>query len=317
MKRSLFLLLLVSHYAFSQHVPTFEQVISLRSVGNVVLSPDGKSAVYTVQTTDWDNNRYDTELWVWREGNEPFQLTNNTRNSSMAPEFSPDGKWISFLSDRGNKNQVYLMRTDGGEPHAITREEEGVSFYEWHPSGTQLIFVKSEKEDKQKKDREKRYGAFEADDKEFTRSHLWQIDVKPDMMDPSELPCYETVDSLKVKAGCIQLSKSQRLTEGNFTVTSFVVSPDGKSIAFGHQPDPLINSFMKSDISIVTIADKKITPLVTHASSDALEDWSPDSKHVLFTSNGTDTTSNFYTNSRLFSIDVTTRVVKPLAKNLD
>lgn len=317
MKRSLFLLLLISHCAFSQQVPTFEQVISLRSVGNVVLSPDGKSAVYTVQTTDWDNNRYDTELWMWREGSEPFQLTNNTRNSSMAPEFSPDSKWISFLSDRGNKNQVYLMRTDGGEPHAITREEEGVSFYEWHPSGTQLIFVKSEKEDKQKKDREKRYGAFEADDKEFTRSHLWQIDVKPDMMDPSELPCYETVDSLKVKAGCIQLPKSQRLTEGNFTVTSFVVSPDGKSIAFGHQPDPLINSFMKSDISIVTIADKKITPLVTHASSDALEDWSPDSKHVLFTSNGTDTTSNFYTNSRLFSIDVTTRVVKPLAKNLD
>ncbi len=317
MKRSLFLLLLVSHCAFSQHVPTFEQVISLRSVGNVVLSPDGKSAVYTVQTTDWDNNRYDTELWMWREGSEPFQLTNNTRNSSMAPEFSPDGKWISFLSDRGNKNQVYLMRTDGGEPHAITREEEGISFYEWHPSGTQLIFVKSEKEDKQKKDREKRYGAFEADDKEFTRSHLWQIDVKPDLMDPSEFPCYETVDSLKVKAGCIQLPKSQRLTEGNFTVTSFVVSPDGKSIAFGHQPDPLINSFMKSDISIVTIAEKKITPLVTHASSDALEDWSPDSKHVLFTSNGTDTTSNFYTNSRLFSIDVTTRVVKPLAKNLD
>lgn len=317
MKRSLFLLLLVSNCAFSQQVPTFEQVISLRSVGNVVLSPDGKSAVYTVQTTDWDNNRYDTEIWLWREGSEPFQLTNNPRNSSMAPEFSPDGKWISFLSDRGNKNQVYRMRADGGEPHAITREEEGVSFYEWHPSGTQLIFVKSEKEDKQKKDREKRYGAFEADDKEFTRSHLWQIDVKPDMMDPSEYPCYETVDSLKIKAGCIQLPKSQRITEGNFTVTSFVVSPDGKSIAFGHQPNPLINSFMKSDISVVMLADKKITPLVVNASSDALEDWSPDSKYVLFTSNGTDTTSNFYMNSRLFSIDVTTRVVKPLAKNLD
>lgn len=46
----------------------------------------------------------------------------------MAPEFSPDGKWISFLSDRGNKNQVHLMRIDGGEPKAVTREEEGVSF---------------------------------------------------------------------------------------------------------------------------------------------------------------------------------------------
>jgi dipeptidyl aminopeptidase/acylaminoacyl peptidase len=316
MKRS-FLLLLVSYCAFSQHVPTFEQVISLRSVGNVVLSPNGKAAVYTVQTTDWDNNRYDTELWMWREGSEPFQLTNNPRNSSMNPKFSPDGKWISFLSDRGSKNQVYLMRTDGGEPHAITREEEGISFYEWHPAGLQLVFVKPEKENKQKKDREKRYGAFEADDKEFTLSHLWLIDVKFEGIDPSELPCYETVDSLKVKAGCIQWPKAQRLTEGNFTVTSFVVSPDGTKIAFSHQPDPLINSFLKSDISVITLADKKITPLVTNASTDAAEDWSPDGKEVLFTTNGTDTTSNFYTNSRLFAIDVATRVTRPLAKNLD
>ncbi|MBN8651326.1 MAG: S9 family peptidase [Cytophagales bacterium] len=317
MRRGLFLLLLVSHFAFSQRVPTFEEVISLRNINGVTMSPDGKAIAYTVQTTDWNENRYDTEIWLWREGSEPFQLTNNARSSSMAPEFSPDGKWISFLSDRGNKNQVYLMRIDGGEPKAITREEEGVSFYEWHPAESQIVFVKSEKEDKLKKDREKRYGVFEADDKEFTRSHLWQIEIKPDLIDPAEFPCYETVDSLKVKAGCIQWPKAERLTEGNFTVTSFVISPDGKSIAFGHQPDPLINSFLKSDISIVTLTDKKITPLVTNASSDALEDWSPDSKQVLFTSNGTDTTSNFYTNSRLFSIDVATRAVKPLAKNLD
>lgn len=316
MRRGLFLLLLVSHFAFSQRVPTFEEVISLRTINAVTISPDGKAIAYTVQTTDWNENRYDTEIWLWREGSEPFQLTNNTRNSSMAPRFSPDGKWISFLSDRGNRNQVHLMRIDGGEPRVITREEEGISFYEWHPSGSQIVFVKSEKEDRQKKDREKRYGAFEADDKEFTQSHLWQIDVNPDL-DPAELPCYETVDSLKVKAGCIQWPKAKRLTEGNFTVTRFVVSPNGNSIAFGHQPDPLINSFQKSDISIVTIQDQKVTPLVTNASSDALEDWSPDSKHVLFTSNGTDTTSNFYANSRLFSIDITTRAVKSLAKNLD
>jgi dipeptidyl aminopeptidase/acylaminoacyl peptidase len=317
MRRGLFLLLLVSHFAFSQRVPTFEEVISLRTINGVTMSPDGKAIAYTVQTTDWNENRYDTEIWLWREGSEPFQLTNNARNSSMAPEFSPDGKWISFLSDRGNKNQVYLMRIDGGEPRAITREEEGVSFYEWHPTGSQIVFVKSEKEDKHKNEIEKRYGAFEADDKVFTRSHLWQIEVKPDWIDPAEFPCYETVDSLKAKAGCIQWPKAERLTEGNFTVTSFIISPDGKSIAFGHQPNSLINSFLKSDISIVTLADKKIAPLVTNASSDALEDWSPDSKEVLFTSNGADTTSNFYTNSRFFSIDVNSRTIRQLAKNLD
>ncbi|HNT50968.1 MAG TPA: S9 family peptidase [Cyclobacteriaceae bacterium] len=317
MRSGLLLLLLVSHFAFSQHVPTFEEVISLRNITGVTVSPNGKSVAYTIQATDWVENRFDTEIWLWRQGSEPFQLTNNPRGNSMAPRFSPDGKWISFLSDRGNKNQVYLMRIDGGEPRAVTREEEGVSFYEWHPAGGQIVFVKPEKESKTKKDREKRYGAFEADDKEFTRSHLWQIEIKPELADPSELPCYETVDSLKVKAGCIQWPKAQLLAEGNFTVTSFVISPDGTKVAFGHQPNTLINSFMKSDISLITLADNKITPLVSNTSNDALEDWSPDSRQILFTSNGADTTSNYYANTQLFSIDVTTRAIRQLAKNLD
>jgi len=317
MNRSIILLLVISIPAFSQRVPTFEEVISLRSAGGVTLSADGKQLAYTVQTTDWNDNRYDTEIWYSRDGASPYQLTNNSKNSSTAPLFSPDGKWISFLSDRGNRNQIYIMRTDGGEARAVTHEEEGISSHEWHPDGKRLVFAKPEKEDKTKKDREKRYGAFEADDNEFTVSHLWQIEFKPDGIDPSEFPCYEKVDSLKVKAGCNEFPKAKRITEGKFTVTGFSISPDGLKIAFGHQPDPLINSFLRSDISLVTLADNKVTPLVTNPSSDALEDWSPDSKEILFTSNLADTTSNFYTNSKLFAIQIDTKVIRQLAKSLD
>jgi dipeptidyl aminopeptidase/acylaminoacyl peptidase len=313
----IFLVLLLPVLATAQHTPSFEEVISLRSVGSVQLSPDGKTIAYTVQTTDWNENKYDTEVWLWREGGRSFQLTNNSKNSSVAPLFSPDGQWISFLSDRGNKNQIYVMRTDGGEAKAVTKEEEGISFYEWHPDGQRFVFVKPEKEDKTKKDREKRYGAFEADDKEFTVSHLWQIDFVPDMVEPSERPCFETVDSLKVKAGCIEWPKAQRITEGKFTVNRFSVSPNGSMIAFDHQPDPLINSFMKSDISVIDLASKKITCVVNNPSSDSFEDWSPDSKEIVFTSNTSDTISNFYTNSKLFTVTVDTKVVKHLAKGLD
>jgi dipeptidyl aminopeptidase/acylaminoacyl peptidase len=318
MKR-LFVTLLVftSIQLKAQHVPSFEETISLRSVGGVQLSSDGKAIAYTVQTTDWNENRYDTEIWLAREGENPFQLTNNTKNSSTSPLFSPDGKWISFLSDRGNKNQIYVMRREGGEPKAITKEEEGISSYEWHPDGKRFIFIKSEKEDKTKKEREKRYGAFEADDKEFTLSHIWQIDFNPDMPDPSELPCYETADSLKVKAGCIEWPKAKRITEGKFTVTGFSISPDGSKIAFTHQPNPLINSFMKSDISLIDIETKQITPIVTNDSSDSFEDWSPDSKEILYTTNLNDTLSNFYTNNKLYVINLETKASRQLAKNLD
>ena len=301
----------------SQTLPTFEEVISLRSVGGVMLSADGKHVAYAVQTTDWNDNRYDNEIWLSKNGAKPFQLTNTAKNSSTNASFSPDGSWIAFLADRGNKNQIHVMRLEGGEARAISKEEEGITAFEWHPSGTKIIFQKPEKEDKTKKDREKRYGAYETDDKDFTLSHLWLIDFKPEMLDPSERPCYETADSLKVKAGCIDLPKAQRITEGKFTVTSFITSPDGTKVAFNHQPDPLINSFIKSDISVVDLADKKITPIVSNPSSDGLEDWSPDSKEILFTSNLSDTTSNFYTNSKLYVITLANKATRQLAKDLD
>jgi dipeptidyl aminopeptidase/acylaminoacyl peptidase len=318
MNRYLFLLfVLFSSSVFAQHVPTFEEVISLRSIGSVTLSADGKHVMYTVQTTDWNENRFDTEIWLSKNGGPPFQLTNTSKGSSSGAEFSPDGKWIAFLADRGSKTQIQVINIEGGEARTVTNEEESISSFEWHPSGQSFIFLKSEREDKIKREQEKRYGGFEADDKEFTLSHLWQINFNPDLRDPSELPCYEKTDSLKVKAGCIELPKAKRLTNGNFTVTSFRVSPDGKAVAFGHQPDPLINSFLKSDISLVSLSDNKIISLVKNPSTDGLEGWSPDSKEILFTSNLSDSTSNFYMNSKLFAIQIETRVTRQLAKTLD
>ncbi len=317
MIRGFLFLIFISRLAFGQHVPTFEEVISLRSIGGVTLSADGKHIAYTVQTTDWNDNRFDTEIWLSKNGDKPFQLTNTSKNSSTNPAFSPDGQWIAFLADRGNKAQIYVMRIEGGEARAITREEEGITSFEWHPSGNKLIFLKPEKEDKTKKEREKRYGGFETDDREFTLSHLWQVDFKPDMPDPSEFPCYETDDASKQKAGCIELPKPKRITEGNFTVTSFSTSPDGSKIAFGHQPNPLINSFVKADISVVDLADTKVTAVVTNLSSDALEDWSPDSKEILYNSNLSDTTSNFYSNSKLYVVNVASKATRQLAKDLD
>lgn len=317
MNRVALFLTFICQLATAQHVPTFEEVISLRGVNVVSLSADGKHIAYTVQTTDWHDNRFDTEIWLSKNGGKPFQLTNTSKNSSSNPVFSPDGEWIAFLTDRGSKPQIYVLKADGGEARAVTKEEEGISSFEWHPSGNKFIFLKAEKEDKSKKEREKRYGGFETDDKDFTLSHLWEIEFLPDMPDPSERPCYETAEENKQKAGCIQLPKAKRVTEGNFTVISFSVSPDGSKVAFGHQPDPLINSFIKADISVVDLADRKITAIVNNSSSDAFEDWSPDSKEILYNSNLNDSTSNFYTNSKLYAVNLSTKATRQLARDLD
>lgn len=318
MKRiAIALLFIASVKASGQHVPTFEEIISLRGVGGVAISPDGKSVAFGMQTTDWNENRYDNEIWLSRNGEEPFQLTNTPKGNSTGGSFSPDGKWFAFLSVRGNKNQIHVMRLDGGEARAVTNEDEGINSFVWHPSGKSFIFQRSEKEDPNKKEREKRYGGFETDDAEFTVQQLWQVDFNPDMRDPSEMPCYEKTDSLKARAGCIEWPKAKRLTEGKFTVNNYQVSPDGTRVAFTHQPDPLINSSIKADISVLDLATKAITKVVANPSSDFFQDWSPDSKEIVFTTKGADTVSHFYTNTKAFVLNLASRSTRQLAKTLD
>ena len=130
---------------------SFEQFLSLRQCGNPVVSPDGDNVAFTVTSTDWKENSYDTEIWLSIKGEEPFQLTRTLKGSSTSPKWSPDGKWVAFLADRGEKTQVFVIKTVGGEAQAATKEEEGIQSFDWSPNGKFLAFTKNEPESKKQK----------------------------------------------------------------------------------------------------------------------------------------------------------------------
>ncbi|MFQ5704559.1 MAG: prolyl oligopeptidase family serine peptidase [Gemmatimonadales bacterium] len=256
--------------------PSFKDVLSLESVSNPQISPDGKSIAYTVTSTDWEHNRYDREIWIVRQGTEPFQLTRTPENSSTGVRWSPDGTKLGFIADRGHGQQIYVVRSTGGEALQLTDVKGQVRALEWSPDGKAIAFLKTEPKPDSLKDREKRYGAFAVDDAEYSMRHLWLIDAVPE-------------------------AKPARLTEGNeFTVTSFAWSPDGNRIAFSHQPDPLINSSVNSDISVLDIRSKEIVPIVIQPGRDGNPLWSPDGKWVLF--NTSDGDSAFYLNRELAKV---------------
>jgi len=297
---------------------SFEQVIALRSVGIPILSPDGKQIVYTIGSTDWKDNSYDTEIWLAREGEEPFQLTRSTKGSSASPKWSPDGKWIAFASSRNDKNQIFVIRPNGGEAQQVSNEDDGVSNFEWSPDGKQFAFVKAEPEDKEEKKHKERYGGWAADDAEYRLSHLWLLEFKPDMMPlPGELPCYDEKKDSTAKNDCITYPKATRLTGGSFTVSGFDWSPDGKMIVYNRQPNPLINYSMYSDIEVIDVASKQIKYKVANSSVDNYAAWSPDSKKLLYTSSLDDTTSFYYKNDKLFVADLAGGKPALLAQDFD
>ena len=308
-------------YSFAQYgnkVPSFEEVLSLQSLGTPVISPDGRHMAYTVRSTDWAKNSYDTEIWLAKEGQEPFQLTRNPKGSSSNPQWSPDGQWLAFTSSRGDKNQLFVISPHGGEAIVLTKEEEGIGGYRWSPNGKQFAIGKLQAKDPDNKKKAERYGAFAVEDAESRNRGLWTLDFDPSFPNPAALPCYDDKDSTAQQWDCIKMPKLEPLIDSaEYTIVSFYWSPDGKQIAFGHQPDSDILSFMKSDISIVEVESKSIRQLVQNPSSDALVDWSPDGQYILYETSLTDSTSNFYKNASLYKIPSKGGTATRLAEDFD
>ena len=100
----------------------------LKNVAGVELSPDGKWVAYTVATTDSAKDRVDTDVWMtaW-DGSRTIQVT-STPERETSPKFSPDGRYLSFLSARqnGHGSQLWLLDREGGEARRITELKTGV-----------------------------------------------------------------------------------------------------------------------------------------------------------------------------------------------
>jgi len=292
--------------------PSFEEVISLRSLSNSVISPDGQHVVFESQSVDWKENKYDRELWISKNGDTPFQLTNNVENRSNNPKWSPDGKWIAFLSKKGKNTQIQVIRSAGGESFQVTHTKKNISNFEWSPDGQKIAFLQSEDKSKEEEKREDKYGGFAVEDAEYSLRQIWVTDFNPALLTQIPLPkqIKDTVYSEKLKAKLL-------IDSAAFSINSFKWSPDGQKIAFGHQPNPTINGFFKADISIYDIASKSHKVLVNNLSYDGLEGWSPDSKSILYESSLNDSTSNYYKNGKLFRIDLDGSNTKQLAKDFD
>ncbi len=275
--------------------PSFEDILSLKNPGKPYFSPDGRHIIFTVRSTDWEENRYDTELWISKDGGKPFQLTNNPDGNSSNPQWSPDSKWIAFKSDRGNKTQLYAIRLEGGESIAITEGKRSIQQFHWSPDGEKIAFKMPMDVEKIKKAREKRYGKYGVDDDEFTLSELWLMSFKPPEFTKTKLPEHAQDSVAEAARKPVKI-----IEEPEYYINEFLWSPDGTTIAIGHQPDPLIMSFFNADISLLNVETKEVTPLISNKSDDKFIDWSPDGKSLIYSSSVDNRTSNFYKNGQYF-----------------
>lgn len=275
--------------------PTFEQIIELKRPGAVALSPDGSQVAFTVSETNWEDNAYETEIFLASsDGGAPLQLT-RAKKSSSAPAWSPDGAWLAFASDRTDKRQVYVIHPRGGEARPLTNVEDGINSFSWSPDGKSIAFTMTEPKTDVQKERDKKFGEFEVVDQDWRMTHLHVIDVDPNATEPA---------------------KPRRVTKGAFTVGAFDWAPDGKSIAFDHRVDPNLANGGTADISIVRIPDGAVRKLVTQEGPDSGPVWSPDGTQIAFTS-AMGNPSFFYTNNRIAVVPAAGGAIRTIGTAFD
>lgn len=105
---------------------TIDDVLAIKAVSDVAISPDGRWVAYVVTVRDRESNLNKSDVWlVSADGGQLRRITRGPR-ADRAPRWAPDGSWLGFRSDRGEKRlmQVYGIEPNGGEAWPVTYASE-------------------------------------------------------------------------------------------------------------------------------------------------------------------------------------------------
>jgi len=121
----------------------------LKDVRGPELSPDGNWVAYTVTTVDSAKDKSDNDIWMtsW-DGATTIRVTSSPE-SETSPRWSPDGRYLAFLSGRqeGKGAQIWLLDRRGGEAQRVTQVKGGISGFAWSPDSKRIVLVVDEETD--------------------------------------------------------------------------------------------------------------------------------------------------------------------------
>jgi dipeptidyl aminopeptidase/acylaminoacyl peptidase len=217
----------------------------LQRVSDPQIAPDGSLVVYTVSQAEPGSDQEVSDLWMtsW-DGQSTIRLTSTPRASEHSPRWSPDGRYLSFLSSRGDSadaDQLWLLSRQGGEAELASQIKTGIQDYAWSPDGRRMVLV------------------IEDGDSVETSEV-----VDPDLLEVTDLQGIPTP----------QTRESGHRTEPPIVIDRFYFKEDYTGYV----------RRKRKHLYLYDPASRELRQLTQGASDDLLPSWSPDGQYLVFCS---------------------------------
>lgn len=252
---------------------TPEDILSIRELSELRLSPDGKRIAFVVREPGDPKlplQPRSSNVWIVpSDGSEPPHPALPNLKNATSPRWSPDGQTLAFLSDRGESAsvgaehtvqtvktvQIYFLRN--GRVERITSVPGGVEQFAWSPDGKMLAFTAREQATKEEQERQAAgYDAIEVD-RNFKYNRLWVTNLSD--------------------------RKAVQVTKQDFEIKEFAWSPKGDELAL------VVARTLKPEDSLLfsLVVVKRSTGEVGRTLSKNISltgglRWSPDGRLITF-----------------------------------
>jgi len=316
---------------------TLDEFFNYVSYDAVRLSPDGHSVAIIVNRPDWNQNFFRTELWLYRDdGRGLIPLTQSGKDSS--PQWSPDGAWIAFFSERklengkndagddakddskyGDLAQLYVISPNGGEAIPVTTGDEEVHAFAWSADSKTLYFATRTPWTKAQQDAHKKewkdviqYRGDERGDTIFGIDLAGALNRRADV---GKIPSDEGDAESSSTPG------SKVLASTPWRVQRICVAPDGHRLAFLSESISQREERV-SEFEIFTVdlgGDSSVARQLTH--NEAVEEniqWARDGRHIFFGVNYGTVEGKYHDyQPRLYWIDTGTGITERWAQKVE